>query len=102
MFFPIGFANWCLLSNQGDMKMKYLFKRILTIAIYNLLKLFSVYKIRETNILFISFDGKQISGCPLYIYEYINEKYGKEYCIDWVLQKSKISVNQRQRVTEKA
>ena len=78
--------------------MKYLLKKFLNIFIYNLLKLFHIFKIRDKNIIFLSFDGKQISGSPLYIFEYINEKYKKEYDMDWVLQKSKIIMNHRKNI----
>ena len=78
--------------------MKYFFNKLLNIVIYNSLKLFRIFKIRKKNIIFLSFDGKQISGSPLYISEYISERYKNEYTIDWVLHKSKINTNQRKDI----
>ena len=73
--------------------MIYFFYQVLNVFIYNLLKIFHFFKLREKNIIFLSFDGKQISGSPFYLYEYINEKHNKEYTTDWVLEKSKIIKN---------
>jgi CDP-glycerol glycerophosphotransferase len=78
--------------------MKYFLKKLMNIFIFNSLKLFRVFKIRKKNIIFLSFDGKQISGSPLYIFEYISERYKNEYTINWVLQKSKIITNQRKDI----
>ena len=64
----------------------------------------SIFKILRNNALHtpnkiaLIFDGKQISGSPLYIFEYISERYKNEYTINWVLQKSKIITNQRKDI----
>jgi CDP-glycerol glycerophosphotransferase len=78
--------------------MIYLLYKLLNILVFNSLKIFHVFKIRENNIIFLSFDGKQISGSPFYIYKYINEMHQKDYNTDWVLQKSSIDKNQRKNI----
>lgn len=53
-----------------------------------LLKIFYIFPVNQKCILFSSFEGRQYSDNPKYLYLYISEKYDSKYKYIWVLNKT--------------
>ena len=81
--------------------MKYFIKKCLIIILSNILKLFWFFKIRENLILFISFNGKQVSGCPKHIYDYIRDRYNKNNDLQlcWLLRRENLHLFEMENIT---
>ena len=55
----------------------------------NLSKLFFIFPIKKNRVMFYSFSGKEYSGSPKYISEYIKNNYENEYEIIWAVNEPK-------------
>lgn len=53
-----------------------------------LLKVFYIFSIKNDRIIFISYDGKDITCNPKYIYQGLIERYGNKYEYIWCLNKA--------------
>ena len=69
------------------LKVKYL----ITIFIENILKVLWIFPLKRKQVLFLSFDGKQVADNPLYLCRYIKEKDPSVKTI-WALYDDKQSV----------
>ena len=64
-----------------SMKIKLIVIKILRVV----LRFFFIFPIKNNYILFSSFEGKQFSDNPKYLYNYISEHFGSKYKYVWVL-----------------
>ncbi len=62
--------------------------RYKTLTLYG----FSKLKLREDYIIFESFMGRNCSGQPKYIYQYLQEHYGKKYKYIWVVDRKGVII----------
>lgn len=69
--------------------MKDIAKFIVMLFIRQLLKVFYVFPVKENCILFSSFEGRQYSCNPKYLFKKITEEFGQKYSYVWVLNNKK-------------
>lgn len=69
----------------SDLNMDLIFRTIY----YNI---FNKMKIKENRICFISFRGDYYTDSPKYIYQYLLEKYGKEFEYVWIINDKNIKI----------
>ena len=69
--------------------MKDIAKFIVMLFIRQLLKVFYVFPVKENCILFSSFEGRQYSCNPKYLFKKIIEEFGQKYSYVWVLNNKK-------------
>lgn len=65
--------------------MKNIVKLIIIKILRNVLKIFYIFPVKENIIMFESFEGRQFSDNPKYLYTYMLKKYGNKYQYVWVL-----------------
>ena len=62
-------------------------KLLIIVILRQVLKLFWIFPLNKNRIVFSSFEGKQYSCNPKYLFQYILEHYGNAYDYVWVLNK---------------
>ena len=67
--------------------MKDIFKYFLMMSIRFLLKIFYIFPVKNNYILFSSFEGRQYSCNPKYLFQKISSKFSNQYHYIWTLNK---------------
>lgn len=68
-------------------------KLLIIFCLRFILKIFYIFPIKKNYILFNSFEGRQFSDNPKYLFFNIKEKYGEKYKYIWVLNDKNIKID---------
>ena len=69
-------------------------KQIVIFLISTTLKLFWIIPVKKNRVLFLSFNGKQFSDSPMYIYKEMPQ-YGNKYELNWAFSNPDSILNKK-------
>lgn len=81
------------------MSVKFRIKLITVCILRVILRVFYLFPIKKNYILFSSFEGKQFSDNPKYLYSYIKNKFGDKYNYIWVLNNKSTDICKEKKVS---